>query len=108
MKAFIPPKYRETTYLFFEKKTGKVLATEVRCSLQDNSKNKQFKQSSLIEAISKNFKIRVEELGSLVLEDAQASIPQIDRINIKTGKPIFKKKYNEKMQGIFPLQFPTP
>lgn len=106
---FVPPLYKETACLIFEKKTGKVLATGQRWSLvQDDSMAKQLSQSNLIKVIADNLKKANDELDVLVLDDPQALKAQIKKIDTKSRKPIFAKKPGRSKKQIIPPRFDTP
>lgn len=106
---FAPPLYKETACLIFEKKTGKILATEQRWSLvQDDSMGKQLRQSNLIKVIADNLKKSNDELDVLVLDDPQALKAQIKKIDTKSRKPIFAKKFSKAKKQIILPRFDTP
>ena len=106
---FAPPLYKETACLIFEKKTGKILATEQRWSLvQDDSMGKQLRQSNLIKVIADNLKKSNDELDVLVLDDPQALKAQIKKIDTKSRKTIFAKKFSKAKKQIILPRFDTP
>ena len=106
---FVPPLYKETACLIFEKKTGKVLATEQRWSLvMDDSTGKHFSHSNLIKVIAENLSRAPDELDVLVLDDAQALKAQIKKIDTKSRKAVFAKKFARSKKEIIPPHSDTP
>ena len=108
-QEFVPPIYKETALLIFEKKTGKILATEQRWSLlQTDSMSKNISHSNLIKVIADNLEMADDELGMLVLDDPQALKTQIKKIDTKSRKPIFAKKSAGSKKQIIPPRFDKP
>lgn len=106
---FVPPLYKETACVIFEKKTGKILATEQRWSLvQDDSTGKHRSQLNLIKVIADNLNRADDELDMLVLDEPQALRAQIKKIDTKSLKPIFAKKFATSKKRIIPPRFDTP
>ena len=106
---FAPPFYKDTACLIFEKKPAPRLAPEQRGSLvQDDTMGKQLRQSNLIKVIADNLKKSNDELDVLVLDDPQALKAQIKKIDTKSRKPIFAKKFSKAKKQIILPRFDTP
>lgn len=108
-EEFVPPIYKETAYLIFEKKSGKILATEQRWSLvQADSTSKHPSQSNLIKVLADNLNKASDELDMLVLDDPQALKAQIKKIDTKSRKPIFARKLARSKKQIISPRFGMP
>jgi hypothetical protein len=88
-RSFTPPKYEETLHLLFEKKTGKVIATERRWALVEATPTKTLHASSdVLDRVISGLGRRASDFDVLVLGGAEALKAPVTRVDVRRRIPV--------------------
>ncbi len=86
--TFQPPQYEETLHLLFEKATGKVVASERRWTLAEETPRTRRTGTDLLEKVIAGLGRRAEEFDVLVLTGPEASKGPVSHVDVHQRRPV--------------------
>jgi hypothetical protein len=105
--AFKPPSYLETTHYIYDKRSGKILATETRWALRLGRQAAEPRVADeLLESIAKQNGRRKADLGVITSKAANAKRTAL-RIDVKKRRPVFAEPPQRRLM-IGPGRPPSP
>jgi len=108
-ETFRPPKYEETLHLLFEKKTGKVVASERRWTLVEKKRPaKRPQRTTLLERVIATLDRPPEQFDVLVVTGSEASKPPVSRVDVAKRRPVREKERSGGNKGAGPIRLEGP